>query len=433
MTIDITNGGSDSATRQTRLIDAMQLAGGDESKLPSTTKALQIYTKILAGLTDPSNKVFEEDSSIATVTQLGATVDPTLSKFFSARDEPEKFRYSAAIEVVANGIQMRLYTTTTANNNGNIGDEKDQVQTFWEFYTDAEKICLGIRRNSQFTIQIDDIFQNKDFTIVTDDGSNNSYVNVEFPDKRIRKVTLNFNTGASGFGGVNVLDTDNVWASESTLTMAMFGDSFGTGTTTNPAGLAYLPAMAKLMGVSDYQLSAIGGTGVAIGREAGYSDYMFSERVPLDIAHQSFDIVYMSTSTNDNLDNSTETEVVNGFNAWYSAVRQLHPNALIIVGGSPRSVTPRTVNDGGYVEAEQAVLNAANALGDPLVVTVPVLTSDDPPVYGTGNDGNLTGDGNADLCVDADGLHYNDYGHEYDGTWRARRVYAAIKNKMLSL
>ena len=79
MTIDITNGGSDSATRQTRLLDAMGLAGGDSSKVPSTI-SLPLAQNRLAGIlslinqaaSEPNGVREPEDPSLCTLT-LGGT------------------------------------------------------------------------------------------------------------------------------------------------------------------------------------------------------------------------------------------------------------------------------------------------------------------------------------------------------------------------
>ena len=77
------------------------------------------------------------------------------------------------------------------------------------------------------------------------------------------------------------------------------------------------------------------------------------------------------------------------------------------------------------------MLDAAAALNDPLLITIPVLTSDDPPVFGSGNEGNLQGDGNADLYVSSDGLHYNDAGHNFHAVWLSIKILAKLRSLVI--
>ncbi|MBB68015.1 MAG: hypothetical protein CMP19_10845, partial [Rickettsiales bacterium] len=242
MTIDITNGGSDSATRQTRLLDAMGLAGGDSSKVPSTI-SLPLAQNRLAGILSLINQAASEpngvrepaDPSLCTLTPGGT--DASLTNHVTYQGYPEKFRPSPHIAIYENGRQQRLHTLTTEGQ-GNIGTQDgvgkvgtglNQVMVFWEFYTDAENIVLDVRRGSYFNIQIDGVFQSKDRSEVPDTNGANGTVLLNFPDKRTRKITINFNSGSNGFGGVYILPTDSVWATEETLTMGMLGDSFAGG------------------------------------------------------------------------------------------------------------------------------------------------------------------------------------------------------------
>ena len=362
------------------------------------------------------------DPSLCTLTE-GAE-DANLTQFIRVDTNPEKFTHSAAIGVEFNGRQARLYTTTTVGT-GNVGTNKNQVQPSWEFLTDAEDIALEIRQSSMYTIQIDDVFLSKATSTIPSDGNNDNTVLLNFPGKRTRKITINFSTSASGFSGVYVLPTDSVWPVDKTISMCIFGDSFSTGTSTNPAGLAWSSSIPKLFDIVDYQVSGLGGTGLI--NNAG-DKLNYEQRFPTDCAYRDFDVVVVSASTNDG--SETQGAIESAVDSLYTLIKTHQPNAAIIVTGAPRSVTTATQNT---IDMEGWVLDRFNSKNDNALIAVPVLTSTAPPIYGTGDTGNLQGDGNADVYVDVDGLHFNDAGHNYYAVWLSRVIASAVRNRINAL
>ena len=441
MTIDITNGGSDSATRQTRLIDAMQLAGGDSSKVPSII-SLPLAQNRLAGILSLINQAASEpngvrepaDPTLCTLT-LGGT-DASLTNQVTYQGYPQKFRPSPHIAIYETGRQQRLHTLTTEGS-GNIGTQDgagkagtglNQVLVFWEFYTDAENIVLDVRRGSYFNVQIDGIFQSKDKLEVPDPGNANGTVLLNFPDKRTRKITINFNAGANGFAGVYILPTDSVWAREETLTMGMLGDSFAGGSDSNMPGINWTPAFAKMLGVSA-QFSAEGGTGILKKKGDGLG-INYIERYADDLGHRDFDIICVPCTVNDAEPYQNGT-LEGGVDTLYGLIRQYHPKALILVVGSCGSVNmPSGAADA--IATEATTLARFDSKNDPLVITVPAMTDPTPPVFGSGNVDGVTGDGNADNYIQG-GIHYGIAGHLYHGIWMADKTIAAIKNRIREL
>ena len=441
MTIDITNGGSDSATRQTRLLDAMGLAGGDSSKVPSTI-SLPLAQNRLAGILSLINQAASEpngvrepaDPSLCTLTPGGT--DASLTNHVTYQGYPEKFRPSPHIAIYENGRQQRLHTLTTEGQ-GNIGTQDgvgkvgtglNQVMVFWEFYTDAENIVLDVRRGSYFNIQIDGVFQSKDRSEVPDTNGANGTVLLNFPDKRTRKITINFNSGSNGFGGVYILPTDSVWATEETLTMGMLGDSFAGGSDSNMPGINWTPAFAKMLGVSA-QFSAEGGTGI-LKKKSDNTGINYIERYADDLGHRDFDIICVPSTVND-AEPYANGVLDAGVDTLYSLIRQYHPTALILVVGSCGSVNMPS----GAAEAiatEAATLARFESKNDPLLITVPAMTAITPPVFGSGNVDGMTGDGNADNCVQG-GIHYGVYGHMYHAIYMADKTISAIKNRIREL
>ena len=403
--------------------------------LPSATAArmTNILNLINANSVE-DNSIFQApDASAATLTLFGPeaallAAHPTLTEELQWRFNINKFTPCEAIQVLQNGIGARLYTTSVIGA-GNISAGKAQVGPSWSFYTDAQLIGLKIGKTNEFTVEINSKFLSRTSSQMTTGDGNDSNASLEFSDKSIRKITINFNTGGNTFQGVRLSPTDNVWATENELSLIFFGDSFGTGTDTNPSGYSYPVAMSKALGVGGYQISAVGGTGFSSNISgAGYN---YNERYVSDATHRNWDVVCASSSTNDVV--FTESEINASVDAFYNLVKSNHPKSIILIVGSPRSVTPRPSGENGnFVLTEQYTLARFESKNDPLVITIPTLTDVSPPVFGTGKISAPTGDGNADFYV-SDGLHYGDAGHLYHGSWLARKVKAAFKAKIIAL
>jgi len=441
MAIDITAGGADSSERQTRLIDAMGLAGGDSSKVPSII-SLPLAQNRLAGILSLINQAASEpngvrepsDPTLCTLT-LGGT-DASLTNQVKYQDYPQKFRPSPHIAIYETGRWQRLHTLTregtgnlgTQDGTGKAGTGVSQVFTFWEFYTDAQDVVLDFLAGSVFNLQIDGVFQTKEKLTVPNAGGGAGTVLLNFPDKRTRKITINFNWSGSGFGGVYVLPTDSVWATEETLTMGMLGDSFAAGSDSNMPGINWTPAFAKMLGLS-VQVSAEGGTGI-LRKKTDDTGVNYIERYADDLGHKDFDIICVPSTVND-AEPYANGELDAGVDTLYSLIRQYHPKALILVVGSCGSVNMPS----GAAEAiatEAATLARFDSKNDPLVITVPAMTDVNPPVFGSGNVDGATGDGNADNYIQG-GIHYGIDGHVHHAIFMADKTLSAIKNRIREL
>ena len=182
------------------------------------------------------------------------------------------------------------------------------------------------------------------------------------------------------------------------------------------------------MGINGYQITAEGGTGFFQDQDGG--SYNYAGRYVADVTHRNWDIICASSSTNDS--EASEAEINTSVDAFYDLVKANHPNSIILIVGTPRSVSQRGGEGTGYILAETRTLARFESKNDPLVITIPTLTDVNPPVFGTGKISAPTGDGNADFYV-SDGLHYGDAGHLYHGSWLARKVTAAFRAKIIEL
>lgn len=392
-------------------------SGGGSSLTTEQTEAVEgvYFAKLLRKLNADSS-MLEEDSSIATITVDDK--DLTLTKEYLYKDYPEKFNHSAAIEEQLYDNAIRLASTAVKSGVGTVAGGYDQVHPSWEFYTDAIKFNLMTRYNTGFTISVDGVMVSKDLSVAASQGGNKSYQTIEFSEKKMRKIRVNMRKDSGSFYGVGVLPTDTVYCDPLGISMAIFGDSFSTGTSDNIAGLTYTSAMAQMLGIIDYQISGQGGTSFV--SDAGGDKYNYEDRMS-DISYREWDIIYVSMTVNDS--DHYETDLPISITSWYNAIRARYPDTLIVVGGTPGvGRIPQRISQ------EEVAISTFESFNDERVITLKALTLDDPIFMGTGWVGAETGEGNSDIyCGDA--THFVKGGHEIFARQQADMLINALIDK----
>ncbi len=408
---------------------------GTETGLNNDQIAKSIFNEridyLLQSKYKDSESIPDADDSICTLS-LGATSDSvdtvdiidstvgeiieTLTNQIDYVSNTEKFFHSLAMEVFEYGNYYARLATVSTLQTGNVDDNYSQVLPKWEFYTDAQSIAINLMRSSQFTLQVDGVYHSKSTLTAPDPGDNFSQQLLSFDGKKTRKITINFSSGASGFRGVSVLPTDSVWAMQSPLKVVLDGDSFSTGTNPNIGGLSYVPILFSRLNINNYMVSGEGGTGFVNNQDD--TKYNYVDRVS-DVTSVNPDIVFVSLTVNDN---GYESDLPTAIDNWYTTVRTALPNAMIIVLGAQGRTDTSTQT------MEQAAITQFESYDDTNLIIVPIVTADDPIISGTGNDGSLADDGNADIYIYSDGTHYNEDGHIFAGNQTYQRVIDALES-----
>ncbi len=206
------------------------------------------------------------------------------------------------------------------------------------------------------------------------------------------------------------------WCENPPLKAVLVGDSFSTGTQPNIGGLSYVPVLFNRLNISNYMVSGEGGTGFVNNQID--TKYNYVERIS-DVTSVEPDIIFVSGSVNDNA--YTDDGLAENITEWYETVRSSLPDAMIVVlGGQGRA-------DDDTIAMEEKLFETFDSFGDSNVINVPLTSADDPMITGTGNEGSLANDGNADIYIYSDGTHYNEEGHIFAGNATYQRVIDALE------
>ncbi|QDP52414.1 MAG: putative GDSL-like lipase/acylhydrolase family protein [Prokaryotic dsDNA virus sp.] len=236
------------------------------------------------------------------------------------------------------------------------------------------------------------------------------YMRVSFPDSRLRRIDIVSSLVYTG--NLRTDPTDTVQPTLNPSRVIIAGDSFTEGTAgASEKGKGYVDLLRMLSGNFNIVQSGSGGTGWLRpnGERVGLVD-----RAQADIVDVGADVVIIAMGINDN---GTLPDIEQAINDTLDIVQAGLPDATIVLLGSFTKGEANTSmqNNTALIEA------AATARG--LYFVNPTGTANgDGWITGTGNDGNLQGDGNADIFVSSDGTHPNDAGHEF----HAQRLYNAL-------
>ena len=213
------------------------------------------------------------------------------------------------------------------------------------------------------------------------------------------------------WGGLTIGPTDTVWPVTPRGPRVIFvGDSYLGGAYTQPMATFYR-ACSDLLGWQDVWNDGFGSTGYVV---AGYSA-KFAARVAGDVVAYAPDIVVFAGGINDA--GHTTAEVEAEALSCFTQVKTALPNTLVIATG-PWVASGDT---SAYVAVRNGIRNAAQATGATFIDTV-----DAPWITGSGHVGGLTGSGNADRYIAADGVHPTAAGSEYLGCRLAEAILASV-------
>jgi lysophospholipase L1-like esterase len=288
------------------------------------------------------------------------------------------------------------------------------------FFTDApafqvSMLQLATGPAAKFYVNGIPLSYGDDFDVTSVDANGDFYQFV-FPDRRPRLITYEVQAKTTGqyFNGVIINDnTSRVWAptNANPFKIAFVGDSYLSGYTWFPVTQSLsLPAqIAKTLGTFDYMNQGQLGTGyVTVG---GSTQYGSATRLALLTAYAP-DVVIVTGSPNDWLNGITNAATTAAVTAYLTTVRQLLPNALIIVFGTqPQNTGPSAA----CFAAEAAIQLGVTNFADPNTYFLPWSSTStlECLMYGTGSSLAPNGTGNCDVYLGNDSIHLTQAGANY--------------------
>lgn len=374
-------------------------------------------------------------TEVVTVNTLGAAI--TGAAFKHLLNDSELFHISGGIALVETTGSFPGYFPVSVSKrtdgtlvmpaldlNGNAlwsaGEACDFNHARFSFVTDAVDLVLRIEGSPEFKILVDDAYLNNGAAYTRESNR----TRLTFTTKKTRKITVEKFYSGIGMRGVELMPTDYIAAPavKALSRVAFVADSFGV-----PVGVAdrqhsWPALLTKFFGFQDVMVNAHGGTGFI--NNGNGTKYNFLERIQDLIAYKP-DIVFISPSINDSFYSSVNgnNTLVSAVSTYLQALKTALPYAVIIVIGVPAVANYETdpARDQPII-VEQDVISGITSSGVRNVHFIPVQTAVNPPVFGTGDVGTPTGDGNADFYRQAGGSHYTDAGQVHFATFLASKI-----------
>lgn len=273
--------------------------------------------------------------------------------------------------------------------------------------------CMYKENTSSIIIYVDGKRCDQDVVTTANTGAL-KYFKVTFPDSQLRRIDIScFN---ARIGALYVDQTDTVSPSLNPRKVVVAGDSFTEGVAGASAmGRGYVTRLSEISGNFNIVISGSGGTGYLATKDGRPN---LVDRAQTDIVDQNPDMVIVAMGINDSLDISNAVESV------VTTIKSGLPNAIIVLVGSwtAGEATSQMILNTSRIKS------VAESLGT-YFIDPTGTANDDGWITGTGDDGNLQNDGNADIYVSSDGTHPNDAGHEFHG----KRLYYALSSLGLKL
>jgi lysophospholipase L1-like esterase len=203
------------------------------------------------------------------------------------------------------------------------------------------------------------------------------------------------------------------------------GDSLTTGTGATLENDGWVRIFKDYIGVSDVWESGVGGTGYLNNATTSFT---LRQRMPYDVLPYTHDACVFNMGINDLA--FTPAAIALEASACIELYRNTFPVNPLFVAGSTYGTAP--IASMKAIELALSNMVAARATTDSNLFFVPVsgvgLATDSPYIFGTGKVGTTTGDGNADLYVTSDGVHFNTLGHAHWGRRFSNGLLEAIKD-----
>ena len=275
------------------------------------------------------------------------------------------------------------------------------------------------------------------YKLAVDDGSGLKYTNADeqkisepdgavyltkivFKDKRIRKVRLELTNTI--FGGLNIKRTDTVFpVGLPELPLACF-----TGSSITEGGYPWL--ISQILGLNGINVG-VGSTGYL---EPGLNNRLkYIDRADHDIIKPNPEVVFIEGGINDS--GHPIPDVVREADRLYKHIKSNLPNAKIVVIGMywPRTPSESVLNMNKALR-ECALANSIPFIdllkGDTVLSNGTLVTEGTGSfISGTGKDGSLRNDGNADIYTSSDSTHPTESGKVYLATRLATEIYKILK------
>lgn len=262
-------------------------------------------------------------------------------------------------------------------------------------------------------------------------GSGRVYLKLKWATAAKRRIRIaQVNSAGIGDFWYNAIYTMSP-VTQRPITWLHIGDSFSTGT----QGYSNLHSMMHFLtaefGAANINFinTAEGSTGY-LANNSG-AKYNFLERWALDLPYNNTpDVVSGWASQND-----LGTAFGPNATALFQNAIAKWPNAIsVLFGNNP---CKQSINNGAGsrdIDAEAVLASVASSLASSGLIYVPVqLDPAGPWLYGTGQVGTPTGNGNCDIYVSSDsgGIHPSGLGHQYHGQRGARELYNALRRQLI--
>ncbi len=263
--------------------------------------------------------------------------------------------------------------------------------------------------------------------------------------RKMRRIGIDVEGGILGIHSIGFSPVDTLLAVSNSdiLSGGLAGDSFSTG-----AGSAFQgDAFCKVLGAAldaDIQSCGVGGTGyvnngggtqptaaqhISDLLNPSWTSFSHYQYQPYEI-FQPNEFYCLNHGYNDvGGPDPTGALSIPQMQNCVAQIRAVSASAPIFVFGLQAQWFAKPLTTG--IIYETALLNAVTALGDANTIPVPMLT--DPvgaALWGTGNSGAPTGNGNSDIYRDGtNGVHPTSAGHTELGFAEADRLVKAIAGK----
>lgn len=344
----------------------------------------------------------DEDSSLATITPN--TILPGLTKEIRPLENPETYRPNGYLSIQDPGGGVKLWQVDTDGSGigGNALGGFDCTSAQFTIKTDAQEIAFEVLDNLNGCFKVDGVFVSK--TPFSLSGGGFQQVSLAFPSKKVREITICGPRNATVLKKFFVKPTDTIYKPEQGKKVAFIGDSFSVGLTVERAGQHWPDIISDAMGWDNYLVNGISGTGF-IAKAAGGDKYNFIERIP-QVVGWNPETVIVNVSINDA--GYTESELDAAVETFLTSIAASLPNSqIVLIGAIGRS-------SAGSIFVETVAKNAAEQLSLRNVLFIPSQIKDaDGWIFGTGDSGANAGDGNADVYMHSDGIHFTAEGHVY--------------------
>lgn len=308
-------------------------------------------------------------------------------------------RYVGAVKKAGPDYPDDQLVKNTAVNYGAFGPDSNVY--YIEFVTDAPTFEIMVKGNveaSAHRLLVDGAYTSTSAVAYPDDG--NLYLTrVDFQGGR-KSRNIRIETPNMRFGGLRIAPGDSVSAppTEPRPRAVILGDSITEGMAGQGFSFDnYATRLGYLMGWKDMYQSGVGATGYL---EAPDGKLKLRDRLSTDVLPFSPHVLVIAAGTNDT--GHPKAELQAEATALFDAVEKNLPFTVVFVLGpwSPGSA---------FIDQRDAIKAAVGSRANFHFID----NVGERWQTGTGNAGDLKGDGNGDVYVSEDGTHPTPAGHVY--------------------